>query len=374
MAPTPITPQQQLRDAYSRVTEAIAAAAARSGRRAADIVAVAVTKTAGPDQIRQLLEMGHRDFGENRVQQLAQRVVQLQEYVARKRTFSGPDQPGAESPRLARLTPPAAGQTPAPGAGLPTPRWHMIGHLQRNKVKVVVPLVRLIHSVDSLRLAEELHVYGARTAAREGPRADRNTTGGDCVIDVLIQVNASGEESKFGVAPAAVLHLAEQIDSMIHLRLRGLMTIAPYSNNPEDARPVFNRTFDLFEEMRSAHLGGPHCNILSMGMTGDFEVAIEEGANLVRIGRGFFGEGSVPPGANYDGQTRSAADAESDDDPGDGGESQDPPEAPDAADSAGERDEGPRSAEARRKQRLAHERAVRARIARENRSARGGQR
>jgi uncharacterized pyridoxal phosphate-containing UPF0001 family protein len=256
----------------------------------------------------------------------------------------------------------------------------MIGHLQRNKVKVVVPLVRLIHSVDSLRLAEELHALGARLAARTDPRlspridprnlpsAAKDSADGDYVIDILIQVNSSGEESKFGVAPPAVLHLAEQIDSMMHLRLRGLMTIAPYSDNPEDSRPVFARTFELFEEMRSAHLGGAHCNILSMGMTGDFQVAIEEGANMVRIGRGYFGEGSVPPDEPGESQSRGSKDSESDDDAGE------PVGDTDPTDSGGDRDEGPRSAEVRRKQRLAQERAVRARIARENRSARGGER
>jgi pyridoxal phosphate enzyme (YggS family) len=388
MPPASQNPQQQLRDTYQRITDAIAAAAGRSNRRPGDIVAIAVTKTAGPDQIRQLLEMGHRDFGENRVQQLSQRVVQLQEYVARRHTFSPPDQPAPAESKGVRPGAAAGARAPAsaqaPGAELVTPRWHMIGHLQRNKVKVVVPLVRLIHSVDSLRLAEELHALGARLAARTDvrtapridprilPHAGRDQAGGDFAIDMLIQVNSSGEESKFGVAPPAVLHLAEQIDSMMHLRLRGLMTIAPYSDNPEDSRPVFARTYELFDEMRSAHLGGAHCNILSMGMTGDFEVAIEEGSNMVRIGRGFFGEGSVPPDEPGEGSARSARDADADDE--DTGEPTESTDGSDPSEGGSDRDEGPRSAEARRKQRQAQDRAVRARIARENRSARGGQR
>jgi pyridoxal phosphate enzyme (YggS family) len=251
----------------------------------------------------------------------------------------------------------------------------MIGHLQRNKVKVVVPLVNLIHSVDSLRLAEELHAYGARLAARNDPRLGRTgaASGDDCVIDILLQVNASGEESKFGVAPPAVLHLADQIDSMLHLRLRGLMTMAPYRENPEASRPVFARVADLFEELRSARRSGQHINILSMGMSHDFVVAVEEGANLVRIGRAIFGEGAVPPAAGDDGQTRRPSDAEPDDD-SDPAELAEATELDEAGDSSGEHDEGPRSAEVRRKQRLANEKAARARIARENRSSRSGDR
>lgn len=248
----------QLRDAYRRIQERIHRAAERSelGRR--QVLMVAVTKNATPDQIRLLVEMGHRDLGENRVQQLAQRVPQIEEFLSRKRVLAG------------------ASSKPAQEA-VQQVRWHMIGHLQRNKVKQVVPLVNLIHSVDSLRLAEELHQFAART---------------DRVVDILIQVNASGESTKSGVVPPAVIHLAEQIDTMVHLRLRGLMTMAPYSENPEDARPTFARTAEIFHELCSSKVGGSDCNILSMGMSGDFEVAIEEGANLVRIGRALFGEAS----------------------------------------------------------------------------------
>ena len=245
----------QLRDAYQSVNQRIANAAAKSGRRASDIVLVAVTKNATPDQIRAIVELGHADLGESRVQQLSQRAPQLNEFLARKKT-------------LARAAPQSA-------LGVPDKvRWHMIGHLQRNKVKQVAPLVALIHSVDSLRLAEEVHNFASRT---------------DRMIDILIQVNASGEEQKFGVAAPAVIHLAEQIDTMMHLRLRGLMTMAPLSDNPEDARPTFQRTADIFNDLRKEKIGGPECNILSMGMSNDFEVAIEEGANVVRVGTALFG-------------------------------------------------------------------------------------
>ncbi|QQE12787.1 YggS family pyridoxal phosphate-dependent enzyme [Planctomycetota bacterium] len=254
-----ITPTN-LRDAYDSVNERIHNAAAKSGRRASDIIMVAVTKNATPDQIRTLVEMGHADLGESRVQQLAQRAPQLNEFLARKKT-------------LARAAPQSA-------LGVPDQvRWHMIGHLQRNKVKQVAPLVTLIHSVDSLRLAEEVHNFAVRT---------------DRVLDILIQVNASGEEQKFGVAAPAVIHLAEQIDTMMHLRLRGLMTMAPLSDNPEDARPAFARTADIFNDLRKDKVGGRDCNILSMGMSNDFEIAIEEGANVVRIGTALFGSNPLP--------------------------------------------------------------------------------
>jgi pyridoxal phosphate enzyme (YggS family) len=249
----------QLRDAYRRVKDQIANAAEKSGRRPSDVVLVAVTKTATPDQIRTIVEMGQADLGENRVQHLAQRVAQTQEFLTRRRALGGSPKGNDDLPKEIR--------------------WHMIGHLQRNKAKQAVPLVQLIHSVDSLRLAEELHAYGTRT---------------DRVIDILIQVNTSGEASKSGIAPPAVIHLAEQIDSMMSLRLRGLMTMAPYSDNPEDSRPVFARTAEIFHDVREARVAGNHFNILSMGMSNDFTVAIEEGANLVRVGRSIFGDADHP--------------------------------------------------------------------------------
>jgi pyridoxal phosphate enzyme (YggS family) len=159
----------------------------------------------------------------------------------------------------------------------PAVRWHLIGHLQRNKARKVVEFVRLTHSVDSLRLAEELQGLALRR---------------DQVIEVLIQVNCAGEQQKFGCPMPAVIPLAEQIHSMINVRLRGLMTMAPYSEDPEDARPTFERCRELFEEMQTLGFAQEHpFNILSMGMSGDFEVAISEGANIVRVGTSIFGEG-----------------------------------------------------------------------------------
>ena len=256
MAGTQTVGSSQLRDAYRRLNDRIEAAAIRSGRLPNDVLTVAVTKNASPDQIRQLVELGHVDLGENRVQQLAHRVTQLDEFLSRRRT-------------LGRATSKNAVELPE------QVRWHMVGHLQRNKVKQVLPFVQLIHSVDSLRLAEELHGH-----------ADRM----ECVADVLIQINTAQEAGKHGVAAPAVLHLAEQIDTMVHLRLRGLMTMAPLNENPENSRACFALSADIFRDIRQAGFVGQYFNVLSMGMTNDFEVAIEEGANVLRIGRALFGE------------------------------------------------------------------------------------
>lgn len=245
-----------LREAYRSVTHRIAEAAERKGRRPQDVIMLAVTKTASPDQIRYLVDQGQVDFAESRVQHLSQRVAQLNEFLARKRTLGGA----------------STNETSSQATDV---RWHMIGHLQRNKVKAVVPLVKLIHSVDSLRLTEELQAHGMRYETN---------------IEVLLQVNTSGEANKYGIASPAALHMAEQIDTMTFLKLRGVMCMAPYTDNPEDSRPVFSRAADLFHEIKTSDFVDDQFNILSMGMTNDFEVAIEQGANVVRIGRALFGE------------------------------------------------------------------------------------
>src|SRR5262249_9045792 len=156
--------------------------------------------------------------GESRVQMLQQRVPLIQEFAARR----------------AGLTPARRNEATTSGGG--GVRWHMIGHLQRNKVRYVLPLVKLTHSVDSLRLAEEIQAQASRR---------------DVEAEVLLQVNASGEKSKFGVAPSAALHLIEQLETMVHVKVRGLMTMAPFSDNPQDARPTFLRAAELFEEVRA---------------------------------------------------------------------------------------------------------------------------
>lgn len=256
-----------LESRYRDVMERLGAAARRSGRLPGDIVMVAVTKYADLEQIRELIDLGHRDLGESRIQQLLQRAAIIEEMLHRRRTMPGVAAVhAAERPFLD-----ADRQTPKADAV----RWHLIGHLQRNKVKKAIELSRLIHSVDSLRLVEEIQQAAFRR---------------DQVVDVLVQVNCSGEASKFGCAVAAAPHLCEQIDTMVHLRVRGLMTMAPYSDNPEDSRLAFDRCKEVYDDIVRRGIGGEHFNLLSMGMSNDFEVAIECGANIVRIGSLLFGE------------------------------------------------------------------------------------
>jgi PLP dependent protein len=163
-------------------------------------------------------------------------------------------------------------------AGREGVRWHMIGHLQRNKARKVVEYARLIHSVDSLRLAEELQHLALRR---------------DQVIEVLLQVNCSGEAQKHGCPMPAAIPMAEQIGTMINVRLRGLMTMAAAGQRPEDARGDFARCRELFEEIAGMGLTEAPFNLLSMGMSGDYEVAISEGANIVRVGSAIFGDAAT---------------------------------------------------------------------------------
>ncbi len=242
-----------LRERYASVRQRIDEAAARSGRRGEDIVLVAVTKHASIEVLRELIKMGHLDFGENRVQVLSQHAAQVDELLERSRELR---RPGEQK--------------------LPTQvRWHMIGHLQRNKVRKVLSMVRLVHSVDSLRLAEEIQSIAANRLSEPA--------------EVLVQVNVSGEKQKHGVAPAAAFHLVEQINTMFNVRARGLMVMAPAADAPETVRPVFERAHELFEDVRRSAGDASRFNILSMGMSHDFEVAIECGANVVRVGSAIFG-------------------------------------------------------------------------------------
>lgn len=243
-----------LKERYASVKARVEDAARRSGHDPSRVFLIAVTKYAELDDIKTLIELGHRDFGENRVQQLTQRAAMLEESLKRRRTLTG-----------------TTGET----GEIEMPRWHMIGTLQRNKAKQVVECTRLIHSVDSMRLAEELQAVGLKREQR---------------IDVLIQVNVSGEESKFGCPVPAAEPLAAAMESMAYLRVRGLMTMAPHSESPEDSRPHFARLRDLHEDMARLDFGDGAFNLLSMGMSNDFEIGIEEGANLVRVGSAIFGE------------------------------------------------------------------------------------
>lgn len=194
---------------------------------------VAVTKNHEADEVREVLAAGAATLGENRVQEAA-----------------------------------------AKAALLPSAQWHLIGHLQTNKVRQAVPLFSLIHSLDSERLALEVE----RSAARLGKRQD-----------VLIQVNVAGEDTKSGVAPDGMMDLAELVSGLEHVRLCGLMTMAPYYEDAEQARPVFRELYRLFAGLKAAALPNTCVEWLSMGMTNDYSVAVEEGANLVRIGTAIFG-------------------------------------------------------------------------------------
>ncbi|MCB9840621.1 MAG: YggS family pyridoxal phosphate-dependent enzyme [Phycisphaeraceae bacterium] len=280
-----MTTTATLLDRYALVRDRIAEAARRSGRTERDIILVAVTKHADPTQIRVLLEAGHRDLGENKVQQLQQRVALVDEYLDRLRVLSGTRDAREKSADV-------LGEARGPSA-LPAPvRWHMIGHLQRNKAKKVVECCRLVHSIDSLRLAEEIQSVALRR---------------DQVVDVLLQVNCSGEDQKHGCPPAAAGALAEQIDTMVNLRVRGLMTMAADTRADQDAaqgeaatRAAFSRCRDLFEDVARLRLGGGAFNLLSMGMSSDFEIAIEEGANIVRVGSAIFGDAITPDAAEDD--------------------------------------------------------------------------
>ncbi len=263
---------ETLEGRYQLVCERIARAAEKAGRKQSDIILVAVTKFADAEQIRGLLHFGHRDFGENRAQTLQQHAAIVDEAMARLRMMPSLRRPTDTGASLFAPKVDLAG----PSSGV---RWHMIGHLQRNKAKKVAEIVRLVHSVDSLRLAEELQTIALKL---------------DTTLEVLLQVNCSGESQKFGCPLPAAIPLAEQIGTMLNLRLRGLMTMAPLTATPEEARPSFVRCRELFEEMKGLRLTEAPFNILSMGMSGDFEVAIQEGANIVRVGSAIFGESATP--------------------------------------------------------------------------------
>ena len=215
------------------VRERVAAACQRAGRSPDDVVIVAVSKTFPPALVAEACRAGLTDIGENRVQEAAAKIPQVE----------------------------ALGSQP---------RWHLVGHLQTNKVKTALGLFDIIHSVDSLRLAEAISRQ-AETMSRQQDRP----------VPILLEVNVGGEASKFGFTPAEAGPAVEQMARLPGLSVQGLMTVAPLSDDPEEVRPVFRE----LRRLRDA-LG---LRRLSMGMTDDFEVAIEEGATMVRIGRAIFG-------------------------------------------------------------------------------------
>ena len=262
MPPAAATVDPSLRTRYADVQARIASAAARSGRRADDVLLVAVTKSATVGQILDLAALGHRDFGENRVQNLIDRVAEVDAAFV----SGGPAPAGGPAPSA-----PGRGASGRPTADF---RWHMIGSLQRNKVRKAIELSRLIHSVENMKLAETIH--------EEGMKRDR-------VVEVLLQVNIAGETSKHGMNPRAVHAVVEQMMTMAGLELRGLMCMAPLEADVDRTRPVFERCAELFADLRRSGAAGSRFDLLSMGMSGDFEIAIECGANIVRVGTAIFG-------------------------------------------------------------------------------------
>jgi len=219
---------------YKIVMNRIAAAAARAGREPSSVQLVVVTKTVDIDRIREAVAAGAVLLGENRVQEAKEKIERL-----------------------------------GPGA-----RWHLIGHLQTNKAKYAVRLFDLIHSVDNLELAKELDKQAAKL---------------NRIQNVLIEVSIAGETAKAGVGIADAAGLVAEASQLAHISIKGLMTMPPYSEKPDDSRPYFKKLRELSESIKKQNIPGVSMQELSMGMSGDFEVAIEEGATLVRVGTFIFG-------------------------------------------------------------------------------------
>lgn len=243
---------QNIEERLTDVRQRIAAACEKVGRKAESVTLVVVTKYAAPEQIRALIRIGIADLGENYVQNLQQRATQFNE--AHRRMKSGDDD--GIAPQL---------------------RWHMIGHLQRNKIKMSLPHITMLQTLDSLRLAEEMDQLVPRLLG-EGNR-----------MACLMQVNCSEEDQKTGVAVGAARHLAEQVADMPNLRLMGLMTLARVGDTQDQARHTFARCREIFEEIKQQKIGGEDMRHLSMGMSDDFEAGIAEGATIVRIGSAILG-------------------------------------------------------------------------------------
>jgi PLP dependent protein len=228
-----------------QIEQRIGEACASSGRDRRAIKLIVVTKSATMDQIREVLRLGYTHLGESRAQQLRQVVGDVKDFLAEH-----------------------------PDDNIPAEvSWHMIGHLQRNKVRQVLPSLSLIHSVDTLRLAEEI---------------DKAARGLNLRPRILLQVNVSGEAQKFGVPIGAATHLAEQFATFENLRLCGLMVMGPLTEDEEEIKSCFARARELFVEIKGEKLGGPEFNELSMGMSNDYEIAVKEGSTLLRIGSAIF--------------------------------------------------------------------------------------
>ena len=223
---------------YHKIRARIDAACARAGRDPSEVTLISVSKTKPAEMMKEVYDAGGRDFGENKVQEIIAKSPQLPEDI----------------------------------------RWHMIGHLQTNKVRQAVGKACLIHSVDSVKLAREIE----KEAVRHG-----------LIMPILLEVNVAGEESKFGFSCEEVEAAVRDISAFPHVGIQGLMTIAPFVTEAEENREIFRKLYQLFIDIKSKNIDNVTMNVLSMGMTGDFEVAVEEGATMVRVGTGIFGERQV---------------------------------------------------------------------------------
>ncbi|MGI6041693.1 MAG: YggS family pyridoxal phosphate-dependent enzyme [Candidatus Alectryocaccobium sp.] len=232
-----------LKENYSIVRKNILKACEKAGRDPESVKLIAVSKTKPAEDIEEIYSLGQRDFGENKVQELSQKIEILPDDI----------------------------------------KWHLIGHLQHNKVKYIIGKTELIHSVDSERLA--------LTISKEAVK--HNVT-----ADVLIEVNVAGEESKFGVTTDETIELIEKISKLPGIHICGLMTIAPFVADPEENRPVFRKLRELSVDIADKKIDNVTMSVLSMGMTNDYMVAIEEGATLVRVGTAIFGERQYNKGEN----------------------------------------------------------------------------
>ena len=224
-----------LRDNLRIVEERISKACERVGRKREEVTLIAVSKTKPIPMLTSIYDEGIRHFGENKVQELTDKYEKLPSDI----------------------------------------EWHMIGHLQRNKVKYLIDKVSMIHSVDSLRLAEMIEQESAKKGV---------------VTNILLEVNVAEEESKFGFKTEEIFEAIEEISRFPHVRVCGLMTIAPFVSDPDENRPIFAKMKKLSVDIKAKNIDNINVDILSMGMTGDFEVAIEEGATMVRVGTAIFGE------------------------------------------------------------------------------------
>ena len=224
-----------LKENLANVEKNIEQACKNAGRSRDEVTLIAVSKTKPVEMLQEIYDENIRDFGENKVQELCSKMGQLPSDI----------------------------------------RWHMIGHLQRNKVKYIVGKVELIHSVDTYRLAEEINIQAKKQ---------------NVIVPILVEVNIAHEESKFGISAEDAILLVEEISKLENIRIKGLMTIAPYVENPEDNRLYFRKITQLSVDITNKNIDNVFMEILSMGMTGDYMVAIEEGATMVRVGTGIFGE------------------------------------------------------------------------------------